>query len=113
VEKGSLTDQGLALVYQDTVADIFPTETAFLHMRALRQQEIRHLMTRKGHKGVLILEDRPCPDGPEGLRRPVKALNRRDDRFVRTSGPSPEAGIPARRPLASRGAIPHLVRRHA
>ena len=65
VEKGSLTDQCLALFYQDRVANIFPTETAFLHMRVLQQREIRHLMTREAKKGVLILEDRPFLDGPE------------------------------------------------
>lgn len=65
VEKGSLTDQCLALFYQDRVANIFPTETAFLHMRVLQQREIRHLMTREAHQGVLILEDRPFLDGPE------------------------------------------------
>jgi deoxyadenosine/deoxycytidine kinase len=65
VEKGSLTDQCLALFYQDRVANIFPTETAFLHMRVLQQREIRHLMTREGRSGVLIVEDRPFLDGPE------------------------------------------------
>jgi deoxyadenosine/deoxycytidine kinase len=65
VEKGSLTDQCLALFYQDRVANIFPTETAFLHMRVLQQREIRHLMTRESKTGVLILEDRPFLDGPE------------------------------------------------
>jgi deoxyadenosine/deoxycytidine kinase len=65
VEKGSLTDQCLALFYQDRVANIFPTETAFLHMRVLQQREIRHLMTREAPQGVLILEDRPFLDGPE------------------------------------------------
>ena len=65
VEKGSLTDQCLALFYQDRVANVFPTETAFLHMRVLQQREIRHLMTRETNKGVLILEDRPFLDGPE------------------------------------------------
>ena len=65
VEKGSLTDQCLALFYQDRIANIFPTETAFLHMRVLQQREIRHLMTRESKKGVLILEDRPFLDGPE------------------------------------------------
>ncbi len=65
VEKGSLTDQCLALFYQDRIANIFPTETAFLHMRVLQQREIRHLMTRKNKRGVLILEDRPFLDGPE------------------------------------------------
>ena len=65
VEKGSLTDQCLALFYKDRVANIFPTETAFLHMRVLQQREIRHLMTRESKSGVLILEDRPFLDGPE------------------------------------------------
>lgn len=66
VEKGSLTDECLALFYQDRVANIFPTETAFLHMRVLQQREIRHLMTREQRGGgVLILEDRPFLDGPE------------------------------------------------
>lgn len=65
VEKGSLTDECLALFYQDRVANIFPTETAFLHMRVLQQREIRHLMTREQKQGVLILEDRPFLDGPE------------------------------------------------
>jgi deoxyadenosine/deoxycytidine kinase len=65
VEPGSLTDQCLALFYQDRVANIFPTETAFLHMRVLQQREIRHLMTRESKTPVLILEDRPFLDGPE------------------------------------------------
>jgi deoxyadenosine/deoxycytidine kinase len=65
VEKGSLTDQCLALFYQDRVANIFPTETAFLHMRVLQQREIRHLMTRESKRPVLIVEDRPFLDGPE------------------------------------------------
>jgi len=65
VEKGSLTDECLALFYKDRVANIFPTETAFLHMRVLQQREIRHLMTRESRNGVLILEDRPFLDGPE------------------------------------------------
>ncbi|MCX5764314.1 MAG: deoxynucleoside kinase [Gemmatimonadetes bacterium] len=65
VEKGSLTDECLALFYQDRVANIFPTETAFLHMRVLQQREIRHLMTREQRESVLILEDRPFLDGPE------------------------------------------------
>ena len=65
VEKDSVTDQCLALFYQDRVANIFPTETAFLHMRVLQQREIRHLMTRESKSGVLILEDRPFLDGPE------------------------------------------------
>jgi deoxyadenosine/deoxycytidine kinase len=65
VEKGSLTDECLALFYKDRVANIFPTETAFLHMRVLQQREIRHLMTRESKSGVLILEDRPFLDGPE------------------------------------------------
>ncbi len=65
VEKGSLTDECLALFYHDRVANIFATETAFLHMRVLQQREIRHLMTREQKHGVLILEDRPFLDGPE------------------------------------------------
>ena len=65
VEKGSLTDDCLALFYQDRVANIFATETAFLHMRTLQQREIRHLMTRDGKRGVLVIEDRPFLDGPE------------------------------------------------
>ena len=66
VDKGSLVDECLALFYQDRVANIFPTETAFLHMRVLQQREIRHLMTREQKGGgVLILEDRPFLDGPE------------------------------------------------
>jgi deoxyadenosine/deoxycytidine kinase len=65
VEQGSLTDQCLALFYKDRVANIFPTETAFLYMRVLQQREIRHLMTRESKSGVLILEDRPFLDGPE------------------------------------------------
>jgi deoxyadenosine/deoxycytidine kinase len=65
VEPGSLTDECLALFYQDRLANIFPTETAFLHMRVLVQREIRHLMTREQKKGVLIIEDRPFLDGPE------------------------------------------------
>jgi len=65
VDKGSLTDECLALFYQDRVANIFPTETAFLHMRTLQQREIRHLMTREQRTGVLVLEDRPFLDGPE------------------------------------------------
>ncbi len=65
VEKGSLTDQCLALFYQDRVHNIFPTETAFLYMRVLQQREIRHLMTRESKTAVLILEDRPFLDGPE------------------------------------------------
>ncbi len=65
VEKGSLTDQCLALFYKDRVANIFPTETAFLYMRVLQQREIRHLMTRESKRGVLVLEDRPFLDGPE------------------------------------------------
>jgi deoxyadenosine/deoxycytidine kinase len=74
VEKGSLTDQCLALFYQDRVANIFPTETAFLLMRARQQREIRHLMTREGPRGVLILEDRPFLDGPEVfVRRMIDA----------------------------------------
>jgi deoxyadenosine/deoxycytidine kinase len=65
VDKGSLTDQCLALFYQDRVANIFPTETAFLYMRTMQQREIRHLMTREQKRGVLVVEDRPFLDGPE------------------------------------------------
>jgi len=65
VEKGSLIDECLALFYGDRVANIFPTELAFLHMRTMQQREIRHLMTREGQPGVIILEDRPFLDGPE------------------------------------------------
>ncbi|HPW45215.1 MAG TPA: deoxynucleoside kinase [bacterium] len=65
VDRGSLTDECLSLFYSDRVANIFPTETAFLHMRTLQQREIRHLMTRHKDRGVLIVEDRPFLDGPE------------------------------------------------
>jgi len=65
VATGSLTDECLALFYEDRLANIFPTETAFLHMRTLQQREIRHLMTREHERGVLIIEDRPFLDGPE------------------------------------------------
>ncbi len=65
VEKGSLIDECLSLFYHDRVANIFPTELAFLHMRTLQQREIRHLMTRESSRGVVILEDRPFLDGPE------------------------------------------------
>jgi deoxyadenosine/deoxycytidine kinase len=65
VAKGSLIDECLALFYADRVANIFPTELAFLHMRTLQQREIRHLMTRESQAGVIIIEDRPFIDGPE------------------------------------------------
>jgi deoxyadenosine/deoxycytidine kinase len=65
VDKGSLIDECLALFYRDRIANIFPTELAFLHMRTLQQREIRHLMTREGPRGVIIIEDRPFVDGPE------------------------------------------------
>ena len=65
VEKGSLTDECLSLFYKDRVANIFPTETAFLFMRTLQQREIRHLMTRESKRGVVVIEDRPFLDGPE------------------------------------------------
>ncbi len=65
VDKGSLTDECLALFYHDRVANIFPTEMAFLHMRTMQQREIRHLMTRESARNVIILEDRPFIDGPE------------------------------------------------
>lgn len=74
VEKGSLTDQCLALFYTDRVANIFPTEMAFLHMRTMQQREIRHLMTRDSKRGVLVVEDRPFLDGPEVfVRRMIKS----------------------------------------
>ena len=65
VDRGSLTDECLALFYKDRIANIFPTETAFLYMRTLQQREIRHLMTRESKEGVFIIEDRPFLDGPE------------------------------------------------
>lgn len=65
VDKGSLIDECLALFYHDRVANIFPTEVAFLQMRTMQQREIRHLMTRESARGVVILEDRPFIDGPE------------------------------------------------
>ena len=65
VEKGSLADECLSLFYQDRVANIFPTEIAFLYMRTLQQREIRHLMTRDNGKAVIAVEDRPFLDGPE------------------------------------------------
>lgn len=65
VDKGSLADQCLALFYEDRVANIFPTETAFLFMRTMQQREIRHLMTRENRHPTLVIEDRPFLDGPE------------------------------------------------
>ncbi len=65
VDKGTLIDECLALFYHDRVANIFPTEVAFLHMRTMQQREIRHLMTRENGRGVIIIEDRPFIDGPE------------------------------------------------
>jgi len=65
VDKGTLIDECLALFYHDRVANIFPTEIAFLHMRTMQQREIRHLMTRESQRGVIIVEDRPFIDGPE------------------------------------------------
>ncbi len=65
VDTGTLIDQCLALFYHDRVANIFPTEVAFLHMRTMQQREIRHLMTRENHRGVIVVEDRPFIDGPE------------------------------------------------
>jgi len=74
VAAGSLTDECLALFYEDRVANIFPTETAFLHMRTNQQREIRHLMTRDHKNGVLVIEDRPFLDGPEVfVRRMIKS----------------------------------------
>jgi len=73
VATGSLTDQCLALFYEDRLANIFPTEAAFLHMRTQQQKEIRHLMTREHKNGVLVIEDRPFLDGPEVfVRRMIK-----------------------------------------
>lgn len=80
VESGSLTDRCLSLFYQDRPANIFATETSFLHMRTMQQREIRHLMTRDRGGPVLILEDRPFLDGPEVFVR----------RMIR-SGEMPEA----------------------
>lgn len=67
VDPGSLTDRCLELFYKDRVANIFPTEIAFLHMRAAQQREIRHLMTRETTHPlpVCVIEDRPFLDGPE------------------------------------------------
>lgn len=65
VDQGSLTDQCLKLFYNDRVANIFPTEIAFLYMRTLQQREIRHLMTREKSRPAFIVEDRPFIDGPE------------------------------------------------
>lgn len=65
VDKGSLADQCLALFYEDRIANIFPTEAAFLFMRTKQQREIRHLMTRESTRPTLIIEDRPFLDGPE------------------------------------------------
>jgi deoxyadenosine/deoxycytidine kinase len=76
VDKGSLTDECLALFYMDRVANIFPTEAAFLHMRTMQQREIRHLMTRGGgnSQGALVVEDRPFLDGPEVfVKRMIKS----------------------------------------
>lgn len=65
VDKGSLTDECLALFYKDRIANIFSTETAFLFMRTMQQREIRHMMTRENRHGVIVIEDRPFLDGPE------------------------------------------------
>lgn len=65
VDKGTLTDECLALFYKDRIANIFPTETAFLYMRTMQQREIRHLMTRENRCGSIVIEDRPFLDGPE------------------------------------------------
>lgn len=74
VDKGSLTDECLALFYKDRIANIFSTETAFLYMRTMQQREIRHLMTRENKHSVLILEDRPFLDGPEVfVKRMIKS----------------------------------------
>jgi len=74
VDKGSLTDECLALFYKDRLANIFSTETAFLHMRTMQQREIRHLMTRESDRAVLVVEDRPFLDGPEVfVKRMIKS----------------------------------------
>src|SRR3989338_10314314 len=74
IEKDSLADQCLALFYQDRLANIFPTEIAFLYMRTQQQREIRHLMTRENSHGVLVVEDRPFLDGPEVfVKRMIKS----------------------------------------
>ncbi|MFH1653623.1 MAG: deoxynucleoside kinase [Pseudomonadota bacterium] len=74
VEKGSLADECLGLFYENRIANIFATETAFLHMRTMQQREIRHLMTRHNSDGVLIVEDRPFLDGPEVfVKRMIKS----------------------------------------
>ena len=74
VDKGSLTDECLSLFYDDRVNNIFPTETAFLHMRTLQQREIRHLMTRHSKEAVMVVEDRPFLDGPEVfVKRMIKS----------------------------------------
>lgn len=65
VDLDSLTDRCLKLFYKDRIANIFPTEIAFLHMRTQQQKEIRHLMTRENSHPVFIVEDRPFIDGPE------------------------------------------------
>ena len=74
VEQGSLTDRCLELFYKDRVANIFPTEVAFLYMRTLQQREIRHLMTRENSHPVFAIEDRPFLDGPEVfVRRMIRS----------------------------------------
>lgn len=74
VLQGSLIDECLALFYKDRVANIFATEVAFLNMRVMQQREIRHMMTRDNHRGVLIIEDRPFLDGPEVfVKRMIKS----------------------------------------
>jgi len=74
VEKGGLADECLALFYENRVANIFPTEIAFLNMRTMQQREIRHLMTRHSSKSAIIIEDRPFLDGPEVfVKRMIKS----------------------------------------
>lgn len=65
VEKASLADRCLELFYKDRIANIFPTEIAFLYMRTQQQREIKHLMTKENGHPVFIIEDRPFIDGPE------------------------------------------------
>lgn len=77
VEKGSLVDDCLEMFYENRtarIANIFPTEIAFLHMRTMQQREIRHLMTRHSQKSSIIIEDRPFLDGPEVfVKRMIKS----------------------------------------
>ena len=109
VEKGSLIDECLALFYRDRVANIFPTELAFLHMRTLQQREIRHLMTRESARGVIIIEDRPFVDGPEVF---VKRMIESGEMPAGARQALPDAVPPdpaqrAHPPAGSHGVSPH------